>query len=57
MLAVAVALTSTVAVVAEQTHYTTDAVAGWCIATAVVLGVALTIDRIAERSRPEPAEL
>lgn len=57
VLAVAVALTSAVAVVAEQTHYTTDAVAGWSVATAVVLGVALAIDRIVERSRPEPAEL
>jgi membrane-associated phospholipid phosphatase len=45
-IAVATAVTSSVAVVAERTHYTTDTIAGWCVAVAVVLAVALTIDRV-----------
>lgn len=52
----AVALTSAVAVVAERTHYSTDAIAGWCIATAVVLGSALVIDNRSNPVTQAPAQ-
>jgi membrane-associated phospholipid phosphatase len=45
----AVAATTTLAVVAEGTHYATDAVAAWCVAVAVVLSTALAIDAVSAR--------
>lgn len=45
-LAVGTAMTSSLAVVAEYTHYATDALAAWCVATACVLVVAMMLDRI-----------
>lgn len=49
----AVALTASVAIVAERTHYTTDAIGGWCLAVVTALTTALAIDMVsAARRRP-----
>ncbi len=47
LVVVLVAVVNGVAIVAEGTHYATDVLAGWCVALAVVLSTALTIDRMA----------
>lgn len=40
-----IAATSTLAIVAERTHYTTDAVGAWCMAACGVAVTALMLDR------------
>lgn len=54
LIPLAIAIISSVAIVAERTHYTTDAIGGWCLALAIVLVTALLIDAeiAAPRSRP-----
>lgn len=50
---------TTLAVVAARTHYTTDVLAAWCFALAVVLVTALTIDtiwRVIARNRHDRAD-
>lgn len=39
------------ALVAIRVHYTTDTLAGFCTAMSVVLGIALVVDRLADRLR------
>jgi hypothetical protein len=47
-----VAATMAVALVVNQLHYVTDTVAGFCTAVALVLGVALVVDRDTAWTRP-----
>lgn len=46
LIAVGIAAASSLAVVAEETHYSTDAAAGWCVAVATVLSTAMVIDAL-----------
>lgn len=55
VISLAIATATTIAVVAIQTHYTTDTIGAWCVALATVLTAALIIDLLAKslrRARP-----
>jgi membrane-associated phospholipid phosphatase len=50
--AVALALGVAISLVAEHIHYTTDTVAGYCVAIAIMLALALCLDYWGSRRRP-----
>ncbi len=52
---IVVAVGAAIALIARHVHYATDTVAGWCVAVATVLAVALALDFIAPRVRSLPS--
>ena len=49
--AVVVSVSVAVALIAQHVHYTTDTVAGGCVAVVTVLGLAVTLDFFGPRAR------